>query len=422
VGNEIQQCRICGNTDLASILDLGEQVLTGIFPKTIDQDITKGPLELVKCRDDDHSSSNCGLVQLRHSYDFDEMYGHDYGYRSGLNQSMVDHLKNKIKEILGTVTLKPQDLVIDIGSNDGTLLKSYPSALLNLNLVGIDPTGNKFSKYYPKTIKLIPEYFSAKLVEQHYGKKKASIVTSISMFYDLESPTDFMQQVYDILDDEGIWVFEQSYMPTMLQMNAYDTVCHEHLEYYGLKQIKWMTDRVGFKITDIKFNAVNGGSFSITVVKQDNKSLKENLKLIEQVLAQEKALELSSLKPYKAFKDNVFNHRRELIDFIKKVNSNNKLLLGYGASTKGNVILQFCGLTQQDIPCIADINEDKFGCFTPGSGIPITSEEKAKAQNPDYLLVLPWHFKDNILLREKAFFQKGGALVFPLPKIETHKK
>lgn len=420
MGNEIQQCRICGNTDLIPVLNMGEQVLTGIFPKSKDRNITSGPLELVKCRDDDHNSANCGLLQLRHSYDSEEMYGNEYGYRSGLNQSMVDHLGNKVKEILDTISPKPQDLVIDIGSNDGTLLKSYPSSFLNR--VGIDPTGNNFFKYYPRTIKLIPDFFSAKLIQQHYGKKKASIVTSISMFYDLESPMDFMQQVYDILNDEGIWVFEQSYMPTMLQMNAYDTVCHEHLEYYGLKQIQWMTDRIGFKITDIKFNAINGGSFSITVTKQNNKNFKENLNKIEQVLAQEKALELSSLKPYRVFKDNVFHHRQELLDFIKKINTNNKLLLGYGASTKGNVILQFCGLTQKDIPCIADINEDKFGCFTPGTGIPITSEEKAKARNPDYLLVLPWHFKDNILLREKTFLQKGGALIFPLPKIEMHKK
>ncbi|HLG40850.1 MAG TPA: methyltransferase domain-containing protein, partial [Chitinophagaceae bacterium] len=372
------------------------------------------------CNDDSQESDHCGLLQLRHSYDSEEMYGDEYGYRSGLNQSMVVHLDNKVKEILNIISLKPQDLIIDIGSNDGTLLKSYPSSFLNR--VGIDPTGKKFAKYYPKTIKLIPDFFSAKLIQEHYGKKKALVVTSISMFYDLESPMDFMQQVYDILDDDGVWVFEQSYMPTMLKMNAYDTICHEHLEYYGMKQVKWMTDRIGFKIFDIKFNTINGGSFSIAVTKRNNKNIRENLDQTKSVLAQEKALKLSSLEPYETFKNNVFRHRQELLEFVNDVNAGSKLLLGYGASTKGNVVLQFCGLTEKDISCIADVNEDKFSCFTPGTGIPIVSESKAKALNPDYFLVLPWHFKNNILAREKTFLQEGGAMVFPLPKIEIHKK
>ena len=255
---EIKKCRICGNTDLVSILNLGNQYLTGVFPKSQTEHITSGPLELAKCRDD-HNASACGLVQLKHSYDHNEMYGDNYGYRSGLNKSMVNHLYEKVKKIQAFIQLTREDLIIDIGSNDGTLLQAYRQD--GLLLVGIDPTGKKFKKYYPEHVHLIPDFFSAESVRKNFGNRKAKVVTSIAMFYDLESPMDFAEQICEILADNGIWVFEQSYMPAMLEMNAYDTVCHEHLEYYCLKQIKWIADKLDLKIIDIEFNKVNGGSF-----------------------------------------------------------------------------------------------------------------------------------------------------------------
>ena len=262
--SEIKKCRICGNPELKSVLHLGEQVLTGVFPKSKADRITKGPLELVKCHRQDGSDC-CGLIQLRNSYDLGEMYGDNYGYRSGLNQSMVRHLQGKVKRILSLVDLKDGDIVVDIGSNDSTLLQTYPK---NATLVGIDPTGPKFKKYYPEHIGLIPEFFSARAFKNQFGDRKAKVVTSISMFYDLEDPSEFMRQVSEILEDDGVWVFEQSYMPTMLETNSYDTVCHEHLEYYGLRQIKWMADLVGFRILDVELNSTNGGSFSVTVSKK----------------------------------------------------------------------------------------------------------------------------------------------------------
>ena len=414
--NEIKQCRICENKNLVPVLNLGDQVLTGVFPKTKTQKITSGPLELIKCQDE-RKSRHCGLLQLRHSYDSNEMYGHGYGYRSSLNQSMVVHLQKIVNKILDTIVLSPQDLIIDIGSNDATLLKNY--SLPGLTLAGVDPAGKGFSRYYPRHIKLIPDFFSAKVIHKHFGNKKAKVVTSVAMLYDLKNPMDFMRQVHDILDDKGIWVFEQSYLPTMLAMNAYDTICHEHLEYYALKQIKWMTDRVGFKMIDIQLNAVNGGSFAVTVAKKSNKDFQENRSQINRLLSQEEKLKLSALKPYQIFEKNIFRHRDNLWKFIETIKFQRKTIFGYGASTKGNVILQFCKLTFKELPFIADVNEDKFGSFTPGSGIPIISEEKAKARQPDYFLVLPWHFRPNILAREKAFLAMGGSLVFPLPEIET---
>lgn len=411
---ENKKCRICGNSNLIPILDLGVQILTGVFPANKDQKITSGPLELVKCQED-KDGCYCGLVQLKHSYDLDEMYGKNYGYRSGLNKSMINHLEKTVAKITQIVHLVPDDLIIDIGSNDATLLKAYP--LSGLTLVGIDPTGKKFAKFYPDYIRLIPDFFSAKAVHKIFGEKKAKIITSIAMFYDLEDPIDFMRQVHDALADDGIWVFEQSYMPAMLKMNAYDTVCHEHLEYYRLKQIKWMADRVGFKIIDVEFNKINGGSFAVTVAKS-NSSYKENIGLVDKILAEEEKVGLTSFTPYEQFKRRVCSHRNNLMEFIQEVKSKGENIFGYGASTKGNVLLQFCSMTPCDIPFIAEVNQDKFGCFTPGTLIPIISEEEARVMKPEYFMVLPWHFREGIIKKEYDYLKSGGKLLFPLPALE----
>jgi hypothetical protein len=415
---EISQCRICGNANLVSILDLGIQALTGVFPKSKDAVVTSGPLELVKCHGDENDNF-CGLVQLKHSYQMEELYGENYGYRSGLNQSMVTHLHAKVKKILNRVSVRPGDLVIDIGSNDGTLLRGYPDN--GIILVGIDPTGGKFRQHYPEHIKLMTEFFSEAAVRAAYGGQKAKVITSIAMFYDLEDPVDFMEQVHEVLADGGIWVFEQSYLPTMMEMNAYDTVCHEHLEYYCLKQIKWLTDRTDFKIVDLELNSVNGGSFSVTVAKS-NSPYPESTSLINRLLHEEDSRGLGTLQAYGEFNRRVFEHRDELCGFLQKKRSDNERILGYGASTKGNVILQFCRLTEKNIPFIAEVNTDKFGRFTPGTHIPIISEAEARALRPDYFMVLPWHFKASIVERESAYLNSGGKLFFPLPFLETVEK
>ncbi|MDD2927876.1 MAG: class I SAM-dependent methyltransferase, partial [Candidatus Omnitrophica bacterium] len=356
----------------------------------------------------------CGLVQLKQSYRLNEMYGANYGYRSGLNRSMVEHLQEKARRILKIASPDAGDLIVDIGSNDSTLLQAYPKG--RYRLAGIDPTGTKFREYYPKHIQLVPDFFSSKVFKSVFGGRKAKIVTSVAMFYDIEDPLAFMREIHGVLHDDGVWIFEQSYMPTMLDMNAYDTICHEHLEYYRLKQIKYMTDRAGFKIIDIEFNDVNGGSFSVMAAKSGS-AFPECAALIHKVLRREQKMGLDLLAPYVKFRQRVYKHRAVLKARLRHIRSGKKLVLGYGASTKGNVILQFCNITGKDIPFIAEINEDKFGSYTPGTWIPIISEKEAKAMRPDYFMVLPWHFRENILSREKAFLKSGGKLLFPLPRI-----
>lgn len=409
VCSKVEKCRICGNTYLECVLDLGEQMLTGVFPREKGAKITTGPLRLVKCMGGDEV---CGLLQLEHSYDLGEMYGENYGYRSGLNASMVAHLHSKVKKILERVALHEGDLVIDIGSNDSTTLQAYPSS--GPILVGVDPTGVKFHSYYPRHIRLISDFFSSALLNTHFPKQKAKVITSFAMFYDLEDPVAFMREIYDVLSDDGVWVFEQSYMPTMLEMNAYDTVCHEHLEFYALHQIKWMTDRVGFKIVDVELNDINGGSFSVMVSKSHG-----DLTLtpsVQKILDQERAMALDSLAPYQAFAEHAAQLKGDLRSFIESVHGEGKTVAALGASTKGNVLLQYCGLTEKEIFAVGDVNADKFGCFMPGTWIPIIPEEDLLAKNPDYLIVLPWHFR--MFFKGNSKFA-GRNLVFPLPKVEV---
>jgi hypothetical protein len=343
------------------------------------------------------------------------MYGANYGYRSSLNQSMVRHLQSKVELLLTKVSVHDYDVVLDIGSNDGTLLSSYPQ---NLLAVGMDPTAAKFREFYKPHIQVIPNFFSYENFRNHVGNKKVKIITSIAMFYDLEDPISFVSQIEQLLEDEGIWHFEQSYMPAMLHKNAYDTICHEHLEYYGLQQIIWITKKCGLKILDVELNNVNGGSFAVTLGKVGSHH-KQNAEAIDRVLDAERASTLNTLKPYADFRQRVFEHREKLNDLVTSLASNGARVLGYGASTKGNVVLQFCGITPSQLPFIADVNPDKFGAFTPGTNIPIISEAEAHTMNPDCLLVLPWHFRDNLLQREAAFLRRGGKMIFPLPGIEV---
>jgi hypothetical protein len=342
------------------------------------------------------------------------MYGDNYGYRSGLNTSMVAHLNNKVKRILGLLELQQGDLVIDIGSNDSTTLQAYPSS--GSVLVGVDPTGLKFHSYYPPHIQLIPDFFTSALVRARFPGQKARIITSFSMFYDLEDPMDFMRQVHEVLADDGVWVFEQSYMPTMLDTNSYDTVCHEHLEFYALRQIKWMTDRVGLKILDVEFNDINGGSFSITVSKSQSDF--PVVPSVQKILDDERAKGLDTLLPYQAFAERVVKTKQDLLKFIQSAHAEKKTIAALGASTKGNVLLQYCGLTTNEVEFVGEVNLEKIGCYTPGSWIPIIREQELLAKNPDYLIVLPWHFKQFFVTNKKF---SNMNLVFPLPQVEVVK-
>lgn len=405
---EINKCRISESEHLVTVLSLGEQYLTGVFPKSKEEKVSRGPLDLVLCPES-------GLVQLKQSYSFSEMYGDNYGYRSGLNQSMVNHLQNKVNNLLQSIHTNTGDIVLDIGSNDATLLKSYPSGLRK---IGIDPTGNKFSEFYTKDIKLVPDFFTAANFRKIFPGEQAKIITSIAMFYDLEDPVQFAIDIESILEADGIWHLEQSYLSTMLRSNSYDTICQEHLEYYTMQSIAYILEKANLRIIDVAMNDINGGSFAISACKKNAPYPKKNA-LVDWFLEDEEKVGLKTVKPYLEFAARVQQQKESLLNLLSKLKSEGKKIFGYGASTKGNVLLQYCGISTQYIDCIAEVNKDKFGSYTPGTFIPIISEAEAKAMNPDFFLVLPWHFRDNILARQNDFMERGGKFIFPLPYIEV---
>lgn len=411
-------CRICGSAALTKVIDLGEQYLQGSFlkPGKEQPPMRKISTELVRCNPMKDEKA-CGLLQTLTSVPPEILYS-AYWYRSGTNQTMRDHLRGIANDAV-TMVGKREAKVLDIGCNDGTLLKNYPE---DYTKFGVDPSD--VAQEVNGGIRVVQDIFPSAELTYILGDEKLDIITSIAMFYDLENPSDFVKNIKSVLDNSGIWIFEMSYMPSMLEMNSYDTICHEHLEYYSFAVIEYMLARNDMKIVKVKFNDINGGSIRCYATHQNNFKYKsrENLASIEDIRQKEFDLELDTDKPYENFQSRINKHRDDLSHLLKKLKSEGKSIHLYGASTKGNTILQWCGIDNSIIDFAADRNPDKDGAKTLGTDIPIVSEKKSRAMNPDYYLVLPWHFKAEFLEREKETINKGIGFIFPLPSIEIIKK
>jgi len=404
----LNECRICKSSELEYIISLKDQYITSRFPLYGDFSTPKTSITLCMCK-------ICGLVQLCETIKSSELYEFEYGYRSGISNTMREHLKLYNEEICSLVELKENDIVLDIGSNDSTMLNYYEN---KYRRIGIDPTGEQFKQFYGD-IELLPLYFTYENFTKTFGSVKCKIVSSISMFYDLPDPVQFAKDIYSILDNDGLWTCEQSYILKMLQENSIDTICHEHLEYYALHQIKEIAYRAGFKIIDVKFNDCNGGSFRIYFAKRESELYQENIKLINEILKEEYDYGIMSMdgKVYADFMKRCEEQVNYLKEFINNVNLNNKKVYVYGASTKGNCLLQYADLNESHMKYAVERNLEKVGKMT-STGIEIISEETMRKDPPDYLLVLPWHFKKEILEREKIFLDCGGQFIFPFPKFE----
>ena len=404
-------CRICKEAEFDEIIDLGNQIITSRFPKVGDKTTPTGMICLIMCK-------KCQLVQLRDTTPSTEMYEHFYGYRSGINATMRNHLAAFNQELQSKVDLIAGDSVLDIGSNDCTFLANYPD---HVTRYGCDPTGIQFNEFYNDTnTRLIPTYFTRSAIQSIYGDIiRFKAVTSISMFYDLPDPVQFAKDIYDVLDDNGVWALEQSYALTMLEKNSIDTICHEHLEYYGLQQIKNIMDRAGFKIIDVSFNDCNGGSFRIYVSKKDSAIYQENTELIDRILTHENKSGMHTPERYIRFMNDCKTEINKLVDFIRIAKEDHKKTHIYGASTKGNCLLQFANVDSSLIPFAVERNPLKVG-RTTSTGIEIISEETMRMDPPAYLLVLPWHFRSEIIKREATFLENGGQLLFPFPTFEVY--
>lgn len=416
----ISKCRSCKSRELRSVLSLGEMALTGIFPRPHEK-VPTAPLELVLCE-------WCKLVQLAHKQDIRGMYGPGYGYRSSLNQSMVDHLKQIAAKLSGFVSIGPRsnDVILDIGSNDGTTLKEYtqfnPAVQWPLTRIGFDPSGEQFAQYYPEDITLVPDFFSAEKFMGVSGGRKAKIITSIAMFYDLPDPLEFACEVKACLEKNGIWFIEQAYLPRMFENNAFDVICHEHIEYYSMTSIHYILHAAGFDVIDFGFNDTNGGSFWIMAARSEDDIDPVSPGALEFVLEKEGINYVNEASTYKRFNEKIKQTKISIVSLLEHIAETGQSVMGYGASTKGNVLLQYCGIGPELLPCIGEINEDKFGHVTPGTQIPIVAEEWVRANNPSNLFVLPWHFKKGIVQREAKYLESGGRLIFPLPYVDVVEK
>lgn len=398
---KINKCRSCKEKKLKKLFTLGNQYFTGIFPKNIKQKVPVGKLDLNLCQ-------NCSLVQLGHNFNLKYMYGDNYGYKSSLNTTMVNHLKQKAK-YLRKYLKKKNNQIVDIGSNDGTFLSFF---LDQKKVIGIDPTIKKFSRSYNRKIEKIIDFFPPK---KNKISQKVDLFTSIACFYDLLDPIKFAKEIYNKLADEGVWHFEQSYLPFMLKNFSYDTICHEHLEYYSLKSTKYILDKVGLKIIDITFNDINGGSIAITVSKNSSKYKRSSK--ISKILKNEKKLKIHRMETYLKFFKRIDEQSKKLKKFITEEKKRGKTFSCVGASTKGNVILQYCKLNYKKIDYIYEVNKDKYGSFSPGTKIKIREEKKIELDNPDYLIILPWHFRKFFIENKNKIFP-NRKIIFPLPKFE----
>ena len=408
---EVKCCRICRNERLVPVLNLGNQVLSGIFPESSQQTIPITPLELVRCGEN-VGKKVCGLLQLRHSADVEEMYGTTYGYYSSLSSSMVGHLKDTLEKLNKARNLEAGDSVLDIGCNDGTFLKLVSTE--GVEKVGIDPSSKKFISKYSSDTTVICDYFSHDAIKARMGDRKFQQITAIAMFYDLDNPLQFLQDIRSILAEDGIWAIELAYLPTMLKNLVYDQICHEHVTYPALSQIEYLTENAGLKIIDVEFNNVNGGSFLVIGSRDDSELFSRGSK-IDKILENEKSLRQHN--HFNIFRERIEKHRTTVLEFFQEQKLNKKSVIGYGASTKGNIVLNYCGLGPEVLSAICDANPEKLGRVTPGSNIPIISKEEMRDRDPDFLFVLIWHFHREVLEEEREYVGRGGKIVFDLPKL-----
>ena len=404
---KIKNCRNCKNTELFDLFSLGKISFTGRFSNTIHQNVPKAYLNVLMCK-------KCKLVQLDRNFDLNYLYGKNYGYRTGINKTMTDHVKKIVRKCSALVKLKSKQYVLDIGSNDATLLNFYPNDIIK---VGVDPLVNKYKKFYKKINYKISNFFKIKDIEKIKIKKKFKIISALSVFYDLRDPNKFIREIKKILDDKGVFVLEHVDLYYIIKNNIFDTICHEHLIFYSSKIIIEMMKNNGLKVFNHEYNEINGGSSRYYIChSKTNFKVSKN---INKVLLRENLQGIELKKTYKLFFTKILNEKIKLIKLIKKIKNEKQDIHGYGASTKGNVLLQFYNINNKVVNYIADRNPLKWNSFTPGTRIKIISESQSRKIKPHFYLVLPWHFKNEILIREKNIRKKGTKFIFPLPKVRV---
>jgi hypothetical protein len=408
-----EACRVCGSPNLRPILSLGEQYAVGFLE---DPQITtpKGPLDLVLCNIAD---GGCGLLQLRHTFDHDLLYRR-YWYQSGISTTMVKALRDVVQSAQATLPLRSGDVVIDIGANDGTLLKQYQRA--DIHRVGFEPS-NLWTLAQSPGIEVINDYFNYEAWRARWPNKQARIITSVAMFYDLDRPNAFVEDIKKCLADDGLWVIQMNYLGLMLENHTYDNISHEHLEYYSLLSLENLLVRHDLEIIDVELNDVNGGSYRVYVRKKGAAapSRPGGAERVHALREKELRLGYDDVHVYANFSADIAQLKEELLSILRREVAAGRRFFIYGASTRGLVVLQYAGIDHGLIEAAVDKNADKWGKYIVGTGIPVISLDEYRARTPDYLLVLPYQFKDEIVHQEQEFLDRGGKMLFALPRVEV---
>ena len=404
-----ESCRVCGSKNLLPILSLGNQFVTNFVEKP-EGNYPKGPLDLVLCNVKD---GGCGLLQLKNTVERDVMY-RKYWYKSGISTTMVKALANIAAAIEKTLPLSRGDIVVDIGANDGTLLRQYKTP--ELTKVGFEPS-NLWRLALEGNTKIIHDYFNYASFSKEFGARKAKAITSIAMFYDLEDPNTFVEDVNSCLDKNGVWIIQMNYLGSMIENNTFDNISHEHLEYYSLLSLSYLLEKHKMQAFDVELNDVNGGSFRI-YVKHKNANVSPTPGSQERLRIQkeyEQRMGLDDVRVYSKFARRIEENRARLLAFLKNEVKKGKKIFIYGASTRGLVVLQYYGIDQRLISGAADMNADKWGKYIVGTGIPIMSVDEYRQKKPDFLFVLPYHFLDEIKAQEEEFLERGGKMIVAIP-------
>jgi hypothetical protein len=414
----INKCRVCGSAKLTSILSLGELYVSDFLDPGQEYRGVKAPLELILCSEKD---GGCGLLQLKHTVPGEAMY-RNYWYRSGINKTMTDELNGIAAVVSKMANLKENDFVIDIGANDGTLLRGYK--MPGIKTIGFEPARNLEAYNKEGTTRVFVDFFNHAVWQKEFGDKKAKAITAIAMFYDLDDPNAFVSDIVKSMDDEGVFVIQMMYLPSFIQRNAFDGICHEHLEYYSLLALENLLKRHGLEIFDLEMReSINEGSIRVYIRKEGKGKTIRIPDGAEARLAatrdEEKKLGLGEKEVYEKFAARVLKAKAQIMDFINREVAKGKTIHGYAASTKGNTTLQFYGLTPKHIEAIADRNPVKWGKVTVGTQLPVVSEADSRAKNPDYYLVLAWHFFPEFKEREKEYLNKGGKFILPMPEFKV---
>lgn len=404
ISRVIQECRSCKSKNIVDIISLGKSYLSD-YVKDNSKPL-QYPLSLIMCK-------NCSLLQLKHTTPSSLLYTEHYGYRSGINQTMNDELKDIVDKTLDKFEGTEKKLrVVDIGANDGTLLKNYPQ---KFEKIGVEPIKKlaKQCKEYANIV--INDFFNYEVFEKKAGTKKANIVTAISCFYDMEDPNSFVSDITKIIDENGIFVIQQNYLVKMLTQNAFDNIVHEHLEYYSLLSLQNLLKKYNLEVFDLELRELNGGSFRTYICFKGKRLI--SMRVYEQ-MELEKLIGLQRKKIYTDFAKRIRHNKKEIYEFVKKEVNAGKRIYVYGASTRGNTLLQYFDLDNKLIEKAVERNPEKWGMKIASVSIAIISEVQARQDKPDYMLVLPWFFKEEFLKREKNYLKNGGHFIFPLPKME----